>query len=78
MFLDILENITRYRNLLDFPNEEDFRGAANGLKRLQKTYNITAASMADGILNGVKYRFLTKFINQSRLFVYIFLLFTKW
>ena len=40
---------------LGMPNEEDLNGAAEGLTRLQDTYNLDADSLARGILNGEEY-----------------------
>lgn len=51
-----LQNITRYREVLKFPNDEDLNGAAVALMRLQDTYNLDTHKIAQGELNGVKYR----------------------
>lgn len=66
-YLEILENVTRYKNEFNFPTEEDFRGATIGLQRLQQTYKIAASSMADGELNGIKYRYNVYEISLSNL-----------
>lgn len=51
-----VHNITRYREVLKFPNDEDLNGAAVALMRLQDTYNLDTHKIAQGELNGVKYR----------------------
>uniref|UniRef100_A0A336MJ28 procollagen-proline 4-dioxygenase n=2 Tax=Culicoides sonorensis TaxID=179676 RepID=A0A336MJ28_CULSO len=48
-------NITRYREVLKFPGDEDLNGAAVALMRLQDTYNLDTHKVAQGELNGVKY-----------------------
>jgi len=50
-----LNNVTKYRDRLTFPTEEDLTGAANALIRLQDTYNLETSSLARGELNGVQY-----------------------
>lgn len=40
---------------MTFPTDEDLKGAASALLRLQETYNLKAASIARGELNGVQY-----------------------
>lgn len=50
-----VQNLTQYRDILKFPTDEDLLGAANALIRLQDTYNLDTASLAQGILNGVQY-----------------------
>lgn len=51
-----VQNITRYREVLKFPGDEDLNGAAVALMRLQDTYNLDTHKVAQGELNGVKYR----------------------
>ncbi|KAH8383446.1 hypothetical protein KR009_008674 [Drosophila setifemur] len=49
-------NFNATRNYgLSFPSQEDVEGAALALVRLQSTYKLDVAQVADGILNGVKY-----------------------
>lgn len=58
MFLiDFLENVTHYREVLKFPTSNDLSGAAEALTRLQEMYNLNVSHIANGELNGVKYRF---------------------
>lgn len=45
-----------FRKHLKFPSEYDLAGATKALMRLQDTYNISAANMVQGQLNGVQYR----------------------
>lgn len=51
-----VQNITHYREVLKFPNDEDLNGAAVALMRLQDTYHLDTHKLAQGELNGVKYR----------------------
>jgi prolyl 4-hydroxylase len=53
---DFLYNITTQRNeaLVKFPGREDVEGAASGLLRLQDTYKLSTAEVADGQIQGVK------------------------
>ena len=53
--LQFVQNLTQYRDILKFPTDEDLLGAANALIRLQDTYDLDTASLAQGILNGVQY-----------------------
>lgn len=53
---EFLENVTNHRALLKFPSDEDLNGAAVALVRLQDTYKLDTAHVAQGILNGVQYR----------------------
>lgn len=50
-----IKNVTKYREVLNFPSDEDLNGAAVALMRLQDTYNLETASLARGELNGVQY-----------------------
>ncbi len=53
---DLMTNLTdRYHEPLRWPSDEDLNGAAVGLTRLQDTYNLQAADLAEGKLNGVDY-----------------------
>lgn len=52
--LDFTSNLTSKKEF-KFPSEEDLNGAAVALIRLQDTYNLDAASLARGELNGVRY-----------------------
>lgn len=45
---EIARNLSRYRTILQFPTEEDLKGTAEALLRVQKTYNINASSIANG------------------------------
>lgn len=51
-----IKNVTKYREVLKFPSDEDLNGAAVALMRLQDTYNLETSSLARGELNGVQYR----------------------
>lgn len=51
-----VQNITQVREVLKFPSDEDLNGAAVALMRLQDTYNLDTHKVAQGELNGVKYR----------------------
>lgn len=44
-------NISNFGDLLSAPTDDDLKGTALGLLRLQKTYKISASSIADGFLN---------------------------
>ncbi|EDW84461.1 uncharacterized protein Dwil_GK13125 [Drosophila willistoni] len=50
-----LEAMAGHRQNLSFPTQDDFVGTAIALTRLQKTYQLDAAELASGMLNGVKY-----------------------
>jgi len=50
-----IKNVTKYREVLTFPSDEDLSGAAIALVRLQVTYNLDTSSLARGELNGVQY-----------------------
>ncbi|XP_069668616.1 prolyl 4-hydroxylase subunit alpha-1-like isoform X2 [Periplaneta americana] len=50
-----VQNITKFRDILKFPSDEDLNGAAVALTRLQDTYKLDTASVARGELNGVQY-----------------------
>lgn len=41
---------------ITFPTNEDLKGAANALTRLQETYNLNTSHLANGEINGVQYR----------------------
>lgn len=45
---EIARNLSRYRKILEFPTEEDLRGTAQALLRVQKTYNINVSRIANG------------------------------
>lgn len=47
--------MTRLKEDVKFPTDEDLNGAAIALTRLQDTYNLDTTSLASGELNGVKY-----------------------
>lgn len=51
-----VSNITKYREVLKFPTDEDLNGAAVALTRLQDTYKLDTHKVAQGELNGVQYR----------------------
>lgn len=55
IYEEAAENMTRYKQDLKFPTEEDLSGAAAALLRLQDTYNLDTTSVARGELNGVQY-----------------------
>lgn len=42
--------------ILKFPTEEDLKGAAKAITRLQDTYDLDTEDMSRGILNGTRYR----------------------
>ncbi|KDR24152.1 prolyl 4-hydroxylase subunit alpha-1 [Zootermopsis nevadensis] len=50
-----IQNITKFRDVLKFPSDEDLNGAAVALTRLQDTYKLDTASVARGELNGIQY-----------------------
>lgn len=50
-----VQNITKFRDVLKFPSDEDLNGAAVALTRLQDTYKLDTASVARGELNGIQY-----------------------
>lgn len=50
----LIENITRFREDLKFPDDEDLTGAAAALLRLQDTYKLETSSLAKGHIKGVK------------------------
>lgn len=52
------------RSLLKCPSDEDLRGAAIALIRLQHTYDLDTTSVARGQLNGVQYR-SAQFLHKS-------------
>lgn len=56
IFPEFLENVTNHRSLLKFPSDEDLNGAAVALVRLQDTYKLDTAHVAQGILNGVQHK----------------------
>lgn len=41
---------------LTVPTEVDLNGVASALARLQRIYQMSASSIADGVLNGVQYK----------------------
>lgn len=55
IFEETMNNMTRYKQDLKFPTEEDLSGAAAALLRLQDTYKLDTSSVARGELNGVQY-----------------------
>lgn len=56
MHLVFLQNITNQRdsNMVKFPDDEDLKGAAVALMRLQDTYRLETRDMAQGNIQGVK------------------------
>lgn len=56
--IDYLENVTHHRAFLQFPTAVDLSGAATALTRLQQMYKLNISHIANGILNGVKYRWV--------------------
>lgn len=66
-----MDNMTRYKQDLKFPTDEDLSGAATALLRLQDTYKLETASVARGELNGVQYttqltgKSFTSVVNSS-------------
>ncbi len=51
-----VKNITQHRSLLRFPDDEDLKGAAVALMRLQDTYKLDTHALAEGkLLGGKKY-----------------------
>lgn len=58
-----MENVTHYRDILKFPTDNDLSGAAAALTRLQEMYKLNISDIANGELNGVKYRYITKVNN---------------
>ncbi|KAI5748962.1 hypothetical protein M8J76_003658 [Diaphorina citri] len=55
VYQEAMDNMTRYKQDLKFPTDEDLSGAATALLRLQDTYKLETASVARGELNGVQY-----------------------
>lgn len=51
---DLIENITKSRDDLKFPEDEDLTGAAEALLRLQDTYKLDTSSLARGQISGTK------------------------
>nr|CAH0108398.1 unnamed protein product [Daphnia galeata] len=49
-----VKNITQHRSLLRFPDDEDLKGAAVALMRLQDTYKLDTHALAEGKLLGAK------------------------
>lgn len=47
----LVQSLHSHKNL--FPNEADFKGAQAALMRLQQTYDLSPATMSDGIAPGV-------------------------
>lgn len=54
-YTGFLKNITSRPETFRFPSNEDLAGAATALIRLQETYDLNAASIANGIINGIFY-----------------------
>lgn len=52
---DVLANFTFFKEQFKFPSDEDLRGAAEALIRLQDTYKLDTSSVARGELNGIQY-----------------------
>ncbi|KRT80516.1 hypothetical protein AMK59_8778 [Oryctes borbonicus] len=52
---DVISNLSEYKDVLTFPSDEDLNGAAIALMRLQDTYRLDTASLANGEIQGVKY-----------------------
>lgn len=44
-------NISNYREYLSAPIDDDLKGTALGLLRLQKTYKMSVSNIADGFIN---------------------------
>lgn len=64
--VDYLENVTHHRQILKFPTSHDLSGAAEALTRLQEMYNLNVSHIANGELNGVKYRFeMLAFLREN-------------
>ncbi|GJQ82951.1 hypothetical protein Trydic_g5951 [Trypoxylus dichotomus] len=52
---DVVTNLSHYKDVMTFPSDEDLSGAALALMRLQDTYRLDTASLANGEIQGVKY-----------------------
>ncbi|XP_022243855.1 prolyl 4-hydroxylase subunit alpha-1-like [Limulus polyphemus] len=52
---NLIENITRNRDDLKFPDDDDLNGAAVALLRLQDTYKIDTSVLAKGYIQGTKH-----------------------
>lgn len=50
-----VKNITQHRSVLLFPSDDDLKGAAVALMRLQDTYKLDTHALAEGNLLGKKY-----------------------
>lgn len=48
LLLGTIANITKYRTLYEFPTETDLKGTALALLRIQKVYDISIKSIANG------------------------------
>lgn len=54
IFKEIIENMTRNRQDIRFPDDEDLNGAAIALLRLQDTYKLETSALAQGKIKGTK------------------------
>ncbi|XP_076368275.1 prolyl 4-hydroxylase subunit alpha-1-like [Tachypleus tridentatus] len=52
---NLIENMTRNREDLKFPDNEDLNGAAVALLRLQDTYKLDTSNLAKGYIQGAKH-----------------------
>nr|XP_018912414.1 PREDICTED: prolyl 4-hydroxylase subunit alpha-1 [Bemisia tabaci]XP_018912415.1 PREDICTED: prolyl 4-hydroxylase subunit alpha-1 [Bemisia tabaci] len=55
LYDNVLANFTFFKEQFKFPSDEDLRGAAEALIRLQDTYKLDTSSVARGELNGIQY-----------------------
>lgn len=51
----LIKNISDANSLLRFPSNQDLKGAAVALVRLQETYNLDTHALSEGVLQGKKY-----------------------
>lgn len=54
-FTALIKNISDANSLLRFPSNQDLKGAAVALVRLQETYNLDTHALSEGVLQGKKY-----------------------
>ena len=52
---NFFSNLTQHHGGLKWPSDDDLNGAAVALMRLQDTYKLDTASLAEGIINGENY-----------------------
>lgn len=48
--------VASYGRTMAVADEDDFQGSIKSLHRLQKTYLLNTTDLAEGVIDGVKYR----------------------